>query len=75
MATAIYLTVSIGLLLMLSWTYASSERARRHRLRDILARRPPRLQRRGGWSFDLPEREEDPEGATVRSASNSRGWR
>jgi hypothetical protein len=74
MATAIYLTVSIGLLLMLFWKYASSERARRRRLRDIMAQRPPRL-RRGGWSFDRAERAEDREGAMVRSASNSRGWR
>ncbi|HEY1975452.1 MAG TPA: hypothetical protein VGG89_02765 [Candidatus Baltobacteraceae bacterium] len=59
MATAMYLTVSIGLLLMLFWKYASSERARRRR----------------GWSFDRAERAEDREGAMVRSASNSRGWR
>lgn len=74
MATALYLTVSIGLLLTLFWIYASSERARRRRLREILTRRPPRIRQRR-WSFDLPEVEDESEGATIRNAANSRGWR
>lgn len=74
MATALFLVLSIGLLAGLFAVYASSERARRRRLRELLVRKPGRTLRQG-WSFDPPELEDDAVGATIRSASNSRGWR
>lgn len=58
MATALYLVVSIGLLVALFAMYRSSERARRRHLRELLVRRaPPSLRR--GWSFDPPDPEDD----------------
>lgn len=57
MATALYLVVSIGLLVALFAMYCSSERARRRHLRLLVRRPPPSLRR--GWSFDPPDPEDD----------------